>query len=80
VEVAGVEGGCGRGKEKLVKPAPMLKINTELDKRTAIKPSMIPGAGTGPNYDYGFMAIAEVWDFFCGLVKMDCSDGYAFEP
>jgi SET domain-containing protein len=37
-------------------------------------------ASYGPNYDYSFMAIAEVRDFFCGLVKMDCSDGYAFEP
>jgi SET domain-containing protein len=34
----------------------------------------------GPNYDYSFMASAEVRDFFCGLVKMDCSEGYAFEP
>ena len=29
------------------KPLPVLKINRELDKRTAIRPSTIPGAGNG---------------------------------
>ncbi len=30
-----------------VKLVPVLKINKELDKRTAIKPSTIPNAGSG---------------------------------
>src|SRR5687767_12185962 len=30
-----------------VKPGRLLKINKELDKRTAIKKSLIPGAGNG---------------------------------
>jgi hypothetical protein len=33
--------------EAPVKLVPVLKINKELDKRTAIKPSAIPGAGNG---------------------------------
>jgi hypothetical protein len=33
--------------EKPVKLVPVLKINQELDKRTVIKPSAIPGAGNG---------------------------------
>ncbi|HWH77896.1 MAG TPA: SET domain-containing protein-lysine N-methyltransferase [Candidatus Binatus sp.] len=33
--------------EKPVKLVPVLKINKELDKRTVIKPSAIPGAGNG---------------------------------
>lgn len=37
-------------------------------------------ASYGPNYDYGFMAASEVRDFFCGLLKLDCAEGYAFEP
>jgi SET domain-containing protein len=37
-------------------------------------------ASYGPSYDYSFMAVNEVRDFFCGLLKVDCSDGYAFEP
>ena len=34
----------------------------------------------GPHYDYSFMAVREVRDFFCGLLKTDCEDGYTFEP
>jgi SET domain-containing protein len=34
-------------EEKPVKLVPVLKINTDLDKRTMIKPSKIPGAGDG---------------------------------
>jgi SET domain-containing protein len=37
-------------------------------------------ASYGPHYDYNFMAANEVRDFFCGLLKLDCTDGYAFEP
>ena len=33
--------------EKPVKLVPVLKINQELDKRTVVKPSAIPGAGNG---------------------------------
>lgn len=178
-----------RGEEKPVRLVPVLKINTELDKRTVIKPSQIPGAGNGlfaavaikkdevigelggqlrteedlpadqyylasipecawektqpyryidskhfganvsrinfapkkinsvenklqnaaliqlcehpyvifratrdiasgeeilasygPRYDYSFMGVRAVGDFFCGLMKMDCRDGYTFEP
>jgi SET domain-containing protein len=33
----------------------------------------------GPDYEYGnFMNIPEVRDFFCGLVKLDCRDGFTF--
>jgi SET domain-containing protein len=34
-------------EDKPVKLVPVLKINTELDHRTVIKPSRIPGAGNG---------------------------------
>ena len=34
-------------EEKPVKLVPVLKINTDLDRRTVIKPSKIPGAGNG---------------------------------
>lgn len=34
-------------EEKPVKLVPVLKINTELDRRTVIKPSKIPGGGNG---------------------------------
>jgi SET domain-containing protein len=34
-------------EDKPVKLVPVLKINTELDRRTAIKPSKIPGGGDG---------------------------------
>jgi SET domain-containing protein len=37
----------GSSAEEPVKLVPVLKINTELDKRTVIKPSTIPGAGDG---------------------------------
>ena len=33
----------------------------------------------GPDYDYSnFMALSEVRDFFCGLLKIDCSEEYTF--
>jgi SET domain-containing protein len=34
-------------EEKPVKLVPVLKINTDLDRRTVIKPSQIPGGGSG---------------------------------
>jgi SET domain-containing protein len=34
-------------EEKPVKLVPVLKINTDLDRRTVIKPSKIPGGGNG---------------------------------
>jgi hypothetical protein len=38
-------------------------------------------ASYGPYYSYDkFMYIAEVRDFFCGLLKTDCSGEYSFEP
>ena len=38
-------------------------------------------ASYGPYYSYDkFMYIAEVRDFFCGLLSTDCSEDYAFEP
>jgi SET domain-containing protein len=37
-------------------------------------------ASYGPHYDYSFMAASEVRDFFCGLLKLDCAEGYTFEP
>jgi SET domain-containing protein len=38
-------------------------------------------ASYGPYYSYDkFMYIAEVRDFFCGLLKTDCSEDYSFEP
>jgi hypothetical protein len=34
----------------------------------------------GPHYEYGrFMNEPEVRDFFCGLLKIDCSQEYSFE-
>ena len=39
--------GMGSADEKPVRLVPVLKINKELDKRTEIKPSAIPGAGNG---------------------------------
>jgi hypothetical protein len=45
---------------------------------------IVPGeeiwASYGPHYDYSFMAANEVRDFFCGLLQLDCADGYTFEP
>jgi SET domain-containing protein len=40
-------GGIAVAEEKPVTLVPVLKINTELDRRTVIKPSTIPGAGNG---------------------------------
>ena len=38
-------------------------------------------ASYGPFYDYkAFMFIIEVRDFFCGRLKIDCSQEYSFEP
>ena len=38
-------------------------------------------ASYGPYYSYDkFMYIAEVRDYFCGLLKTDCSKEYSFEP
>lgn len=38
-------------------------------------------ASYGPYYSYDkFMYVAEVRDFFCGLLKTDCSEEYSFEP
>ena len=37
-------------------------------------------ASYGPNYDYSFMAIKEVKEFFCTLAKVVCSEEYSFEP
>ena len=37
-------------------------------------------ASYGPNYDYGFMAVKEVKEFFCGLARVACGDEYSFEP
>jgi hypothetical protein len=37
-------------------------------------------ASYGRHYDYSFMAANEVSDFFCGLLKINCSEGYTFEP
>jgi SET domain-containing protein len=40
-------GKVSVAEEKPVKLVPILKINTELDRRTVIKPSTIPGGGNG---------------------------------
>jgi hypothetical protein len=46
-----------------------------------IEPGTEIWASYGPEYDYdAFMYVAEVRDFFCGLIKSDCSEGYTFEP
>ena len=37
-------------------------------------------ASYGRHYDYSFMAANEVRDFFCGILKIDCGEGYTFEP
>ena len=37
-------------------------------------------ASYGPNYDYSFMAIKEVKEFFCNLAKVACGEEYSFEP
>ena len=38
-------------------------------------------ASYGPYYNYDkFMYLAEVRDYFCGLLKIDCTDEYSFEP
>ena len=39
--------GVVSAEEKPIRLVPVLKINKELDKRTEIKPSAIPGAGDG---------------------------------
>ncbi|MBM4262582.1 MAG: hypothetical protein FJ145_14275 [Deltaproteobacteria bacterium] len=36
-----------RANDEPVKLVPILKIDTDLDKRTEVKPSLIPGAGNG---------------------------------
>lgn len=40
-------GGLPAQEEKQVELVPVLKINKELDRRTAVKPSKIPGGGNG---------------------------------
>ena len=45
--LASFQHGFAVADEKPVKLVPVLKINKELDKRTEIKPSAIPGAGNG---------------------------------
>lgn len=38
-------------------------------------------ASYGPSYSYDkFMYLPEVRDYFCGLLKIDCSEEYSFEP
>lgn len=37
-------------------------------------------ASYGPNYDYSFMAVKEVKEFFCSLAKVTCGEEYTFEP
>jgi hypothetical protein len=38
-------------------------------------------ASYGPYYSYDkFMYLPEVRDYFCGLLKIDCSEDYSFEP
>lgn len=37
-------------------------------------------ASYGPHYDYSFMAIKEVKEFFCSLAKVACGEEYSFEP
>jgi hypothetical protein len=37
-------------------------------------------ASYGPNYDYSFMAVKEVKEFFCSLAKVECGEEYSFEP
>jgi SET domain-containing protein len=39
--------GLPAAEEKPVKLVPVLKINTDLDRRTVVKPSKIPGGGNG---------------------------------
>ena len=44
-----------------------------------IEPGTEIWSSYGPHYDYGrFMNIPEVRDFFCGLRKIDCREGYAY--
>ncbi|MSP40111.1 MAG: hypothetical protein EXR70_16595 [Deltaproteobacteria bacterium] len=46
-----------------------------------IEPRAEIWASYGPYYSYDkFMYIAEVRDFFCGLLRTDCSEEYSFEP
>jgi hypothetical protein len=45
--IATVDGVRGAEEEKPPRLVPILKIDEDLDKRTVIKPSVIPGAGNG---------------------------------
>ena len=46
-----------------------------------IEPGAEIWASYGPYYSYDqFMYLPEVRDFFCGLLKTDCSEEYSFEP
>src|SRR5262245_15832667 len=46
-----------------------------------IEPGAEIWASYGPYYSYDqFMYLPEVRDFFCGLLKTDCSGEYSFEP
>jgi len=47
VALLSVSQGSVLAEDAPVKLVPVLKINKELDKRTAIKPSTIPNAGSG---------------------------------
>lgn len=45
-----------------------------------IEPGKEIWASYGPHYDYSrFMYEAEVRDFFCDLMKIDCSEKYSYE-
>jgi SET domain-containing protein len=45
-----------------------------------IQPGEEMWSSYGPNYDYDrFMKIAEVRDFFCGRLKIDCRERYSYE-
>jgi SET domain-containing protein len=45
-----------------------------------IEPGEEIWASYGRHYDYSFMAGSEVSAFFCGLLKIDCGEGYTFQP
>jgi SET domain-containing protein len=47
IGLAGVQGQTLSAEEKPVRLVPVLKINKDLDKRTEIRPSAIPGSGDG---------------------------------
>ena len=44
-----------------------------------IEPGAEIWSSYGPNYDYDdFMTLPEVRDFFCGLLKIDCSEKFTY--